>query len=302
MEIEQITKELNKRFAEPLKEYYDRRVIFWYDPDKEFADEIADLQLDNAKVLALTGKNNFAAKLTLHQDQESNYLVYCPLLYEKQEDNWLLDVELYSEEFRADVVSIWMNELHIPNEERFRKVVQAHKKFFNAKERRNKFAAIVPQIQIPQQINYGVMAVLVGCRDAEAPAIIKAVLCNDLNNDTNTAYQNLVAYNCHGMLHTLAALATGYSQGDDFDVFGLARYVIVSALSKNLKEEYLKGLEHYYSGSKQAFCYDLVAEWMRSAEKDIYVKVANVVELDLQLAERLNKAAIKDLLFIECLP
>lgn len=302
MEIEQITKELNKRFAEPLKEYYERRVIFWYDPDKEFADEIDNLQLANAKILALTGKNNFAAKLTLHQDTQNNYLVYCPLLYEKQEDNWLLDVELYSEEFRADVVSIWMNELHIPNEERFRKVVQAHKKFFNAKERRNKFAAIVPQVQIPQQINYGVMAVLVGCREAEAPAIIKAVLCNDLNNDTNTAYQNLVAYNCQGMLHTLAALATGYSQGDDFDILGLARYVIVAALSKNLKEEYLNGLEDYYRGSKQAFCYDLVAEWMRSTEKNIYFQVATIIEVDLQLPERLNKATIKDLLLIDCLP
>ena len=39
MDVEHITKELNKKFAAPLQEYYKRRIVFWYDPDKEFADE-----------------------------------------------------------------------------------------------------------------------------------------------------------------------------------------------------------------------------------------------------------------------
>ena len=50
MDIEYITKELNKKFAAPLKEYYHRRVVFWYDPDKEFSEDIKRLALDNAKV------------------------------------------------------------------------------------------------------------------------------------------------------------------------------------------------------------------------------------------------------------
>ena len=124
MDIEHITKELNKKFAAPLQEYYKRRIVFWYDPDKEFADDVENLSLDNARVLVLTGRNNFSAKLELHREADSNYLVYCPLVYANIEDNWLLDVELYSEEFRADVVSLWMDDLHIPNEENLRKHVQ----------------------------------------------------------------------------------------------------------------------------------------------------------------------------------
>ena len=65
MDIEYITKELNKKFAAPLKEYYPRRVVFWYDPDKEFAEDVQELVLDNAKVFALTGSNSFEAKMTL---------------------------------------------------------------------------------------------------------------------------------------------------------------------------------------------------------------------------------------------
>ena len=81
MDIEYITKELNKKFAAPLKEYYPRRVVFWDDPDKEFAEDVQELVLDNAKVFALTGSNSFEAKLTLHRDAASNYLFYCPLAY-----------------------------------------------------------------------------------------------------------------------------------------------------------------------------------------------------------------------------
>ena len=41
-----------------------------------------------------------------------DYLVYDPLSYEKdQHDDWLLDIKLLSEDFRADLVSLQMEEL-----------------------------------------------------------------------------------------------------------------------------------------------------------------------------------------------
>ena len=77
VDIEYITKELNKKFAAPLKEYYHRRVVFWYDPDKEFSDDIKSLALANAKIFVLTGSNNFEAKLLLHRDTENNMKKIC---------------------------------------------------------------------------------------------------------------------------------------------------------------------------------------------------------------------------------
>ena len=73
------------------------------------------MRLDGVKILKLTGKNNFAAKHILSDtDTKSNYLVYNPLSYPYIRDNWLLDIELYSEEFRADLLSIRMQELNMP--------------------------------------------------------------------------------------------------------------------------------------------------------------------------------------------
>ena len=85
----------------------------------------------------------FAAKKLLNvDDTTSNYLVYSPIAYELQEDDWLLNIELYSEEFRADLVSIWMNEIDLPATPDFRRLVKVYKKFFGAQTRRATFAKL----------------------------------------------------------------------------------------------------------------------------------------------------------------
>ena len=64
--------------------------------------------LENAKVIALTGNNAFSVKKLLSVDDlTTNYLVYSPCVYNRPDDNWLLDVELYSKEFRTEREYPW---------------------------------------------------------------------------------------------------------------------------------------------------------------------------------------------------
>ena len=70
MDTDKIVQELNRRFAEPLPEFYNRRIIVWYDEDKEFEDKLEDVVLTDAKVVILSGTNNCIVKnfvLTLFQ-------------------------------------------------------------------------------------------------------------------------------------------------------------------------------------------------------------------------------------------
>ena len=97
MDSEKIIQDLNRRFAAPLPEFYKRRIVVWIDEDQEFVDKLDEITLGGAKVVALTGTNNFyVKKLLAVDDPTSNYLVYRPFAYESDEDNWLLDVELYA--------------------------------------------------------------------------------------------------------------------------------------------------------------------------------------------------------------
>ena len=49
IDSEKIIQDLNRRFAAPLPEFYKRRIIFWYDEDREFEDKISDIALNDAK-------------------------------------------------------------------------------------------------------------------------------------------------------------------------------------------------------------------------------------------------------------
>ena len=38
MDTDKVIQDLNHRFAAPMPEFYQCRIIFWYDEDKEFSD------------------------------------------------------------------------------------------------------------------------------------------------------------------------------------------------------------------------------------------------------------------------
>lgn len=102
MDDDKVVQDLNRRFAAPLPEFYKRRIIVWIDEDQEFVDKLDEIIVSGVKIVVLTGTNNFyVKKLLTVDDPDSNYLVYRPFAYESDEDNWLLDIELYSEEFRS---------------------------------------------------------------------------------------------------------------------------------------------------------------------------------------------------------
>ena len=98
MSTESIQFSLRERFAAPLPEFYKRRIMFWQDEDREFETMLDELEIPDVKIIKLTGTNNFAVKkLLLHDDLTSNFLIYNPFSYTQQQDNWLRDIELFSE-------------------------------------------------------------------------------------------------------------------------------------------------------------------------------------------------------------
>ena len=301
-DIEKITQELNKRFAAPLPEFYKRRIIFWYDEDREFEDKVEDLALDNARVLVLTGCNNFEAKKLLAvDDTTNNYLVYCPLRYEKPEDNWLINIELYSEEFRADLNSIWMDEMGLPNNATVRRMVKGYRKFFNNIERRKSVAAMAKNIVTASQLHMAVMASICGMKDAQPSGIIRAVLSQSLDMDGNTIYQDMVKYGAQNPFWVMIAQATGYSEGDDADLGRLATHILLTAATRTMRPEHLAGLDSFISTPHQSYCYDMVSEWLQTDPDGLY-HIARFVEDEARLSARFMKLNVEDLVDTECFP
>lgn len=303
MDLETIIRDLNKRFAAPLPEFYKRRIIFWYDEDREFEDKLDDIQVDNAKLLVLTGTNNFAVKKLLNvDDTTSNYLVYSPISYESQEDNWLLNIELYSEEFRADLVSIWMNEIDLPATPDFRRLVKVYKKFFGAQNRRATFAKLNKGISTPSQMHLTVMAAICGTDNAQPNSIVKAVIGGGTNMETNEVFQSLVNYGAEAPFWALVKQATGYFEGECSTINKLVTHILLTATTRTLRMEYLAGLDSFISTPHQAWCYDFVSEWITGNNKQELVEILRNVEEELVLRKRFKQVPLDDLVGTEVFP
>ncbi len=302
MDIEKVLQDLNTRFAAPLPEFYKRRIIFWHDEENEFSDKIADISLDDAKILILTGTNNFAAKKLLNEDDTgSNYLVYCPIVYASDEENWLLDAELYSEQFRADLFSIWMDEMGAAHTPQIRSCFKKYRKFLNAKDRRRRVISLGKGLNKPAEVQLAIMTVLCGIRDAKPEDIIRTVLENGLGKEENSIYQEFVNYEIDEAFWRMVRQGTGY-QEDDPDLGRLASHILLTATTRTMRAEILAGLDSFISTAHQAYCYDLVSDWLHSDDMKKVREIAADAESEAKLPQRFMKLTIADLIEMEVFP
>ncbi len=302
MDIEKVIQELNGRFALPLPEYYHRRIIFWYDEDREFEDKLDGIQLENVKIVALTGSNTFMVKKLLsHDDLTSNYLVYNPLSFDRPDDDWLIDIKLYSEEFRADLISIWMDEMGLVSSFAMRKQVKHYRKFFNAKDRRAKIAAQAKTPSNPAQLHLAVMAAICGLKDAQPNQIIQSIFHAGFDKDSNLLYQEFVNYGANDAFWAMARQGTGYCE-EEGDIGQLAIHLLLTASTRTLFREHLAGLDKFLSLPHQAYCYDFVSDWLRSDNNRQFYEIAHYVEEEARLPQRFEQMPLEDLIDTECFP
>lgn len=303
MDLNTIIRDLNTRFAAPLPEFYKRRIIFWYDEEKEFEDKLDEIPLENAKLLVLTGTNNFAAKKLLTvDDTTSNYLVYSPITYESKEDDWLLNIELYSEAFRADLVSIWLNEVDLPQTPDFRRLMKKYRKFFGAQTRRTAFLKRNRGIDAAPQMHLTVMATICGTQDVRPNSIIKAVISNGTDMESNETFQSLVNFGADAPFWALVKQATGYFEEEDASIEKLVAHILLTATTRTLRTEYLAGLDGFISTPHQAWCYDFVSEWIAGDRKEEINGILRNVEEELHLQSRFKQVPLEDLVGTEMFP
>ena len=299
-----IEKTLRDRFNVPLKDNYKRRIIFWQDPSGEFSGLVDELRLDGVNILKLTGTNNFAAKLLLSEtDTQSDYLVYNPISYADIKDDWLLDIELYSEEFRADLISIRMQQLYMPDNAQMRKAVKSYARFFENKEREAKLAAFKSSYNSVGQLHIDVLAVLSGSSSNTVAGVIRTILMNGLYMDENESINQIKKFGNESVLWEMISRYTGYvHHQESASLLPLASHILLTALSLTIKLSCLSGLEKMISVPHQQVCYDLINEWMHSEDDDALYEIAREVEEQYDLAERFDELEIPELLNSECFP
>ena len=168
-----------------------RTIVFWYDPAKNFADDIKDDSFSNCKVL-ICDHNEFEIKKTIeHDDLASNFLVYVPSERPADNDNWLLYILMYSKEYYADTVALTMRRLGITNND-LRKVIEQHIKFFDSDVRVKKLSDYISVNDETRSsdLRLALMAALVKSEKKS----IDSVLAELVFDKDGTKYKELVKY------------------------------------------------------------------------------------------------------------
>lgn len=303
MSTESIQFALTERFAAPLPEFYQRRILFWQDEDREFEAMLDELVIPNVKIIKLTGTNNFAVKkLLLHDDLTSNYLIYNPFSYSQPQDDWLRDIELFSEEYRADFISMQMSELNIEASPAMRKTVKLYAKFLDSKERRQKLHRIGRDYQTPLQLHIDIMAVLAGLNGGSAQDVFIAVLSDGLDEEKNAALNNIKKFGNIEAFWQLVRKYTGYIHEDEKPLGFFAAHVLLTALAQTMNASVLKGLERFISDSNKAYCYSIVHEWRNHEDNSSLWDLCRSIEQELQLPSRFDKQDIETLLTADLFP
>jgi len=303
LSTESIQFNLKERFAAPLPEFYRRRIIFWQDEDREFESTLDELELPGVNIIKLTGTNNFAVKkLLLHDDLTGNYLIYNPFSYASPQDNWLRDIELYSEEFRADYYSILMSELNINASPVMRRTVKLYSTFFDNKERVARLRKIGREYQTPLQLHIDIMAVLAGLSGGSAQDVFIAVLSAGLDEESNAVLNNIKKFGNIEAFWQLVRKYTGFIHEDDKPLGFFSSHVLLTALAQTMNPSVLKGLERFISESNRAYCYSIVHEWRNREDNTALWDLCRTVEQELQLPSRFDKQEIETLLTGDIFP
>ena len=192
MEIDKIKEMLEYRFSLTTELPQKRHIIFWYDSKKEFKDLIDELNLTDVKIIKLTKSvdkkgeaiytNIFKTKYTLEViDTESNYLIYSEYPRAIDSENYLLDIEKYSEFFEADKSAMIVEELKLDRTNyRFGEIIREYSSFFANKERREKLIKLIenPESLDEEKFKLSILTTISGAKTVDILEILKNIILN----------------------------------------------------------------------------------------------------------------------------
>jgi len=197
-----------------LSDYEKRKIVFWYDRDQTAEEEdLASirtaLQQHGIKMHLL--KNNFfeTKKLLEHDDTESHYLIYSPEAERPYEENWLLDIQLYSGRFETSWISDLKTEIGIDSYD-LDSFLETHQKFFANKVRVAAFKKLYQNTWKEDDLLLGIFAVLTSSSVVDEKQILRNLLMNSLTEEENTIWEDIVRYNLADAFWEMAGRQFGY--------------------------------------------------------------------------------------------
>lgn len=185
-----------------------RRMIFWYDEGGQMQEFAASLSLPGIESVVVDG-NPFSVKhhILTSPQPERGWLIYSPHACPPDEDNWLLDLQVQSLPFAANMRTLYAVECNIPVELKDR-IIAGHKDFFSQKENRDRLVMRNCQTMDADSIELQMLAIT--CKtDPHFDQLIYA-LASEAIEDKTEIQEKLEKYNLAEAYWVLIEKSIGY--------------------------------------------------------------------------------------------
>ncbi len=280
MNLKRLKNRLEESFGKTPSNGRSRHIIFWYDEEGEFAQDIDELGLDNAKILKIESNNAFYIKYKLEkEDSTSNYLLYSSMAKPLPQDNWLLDILKYSIEFSADRAVMLMQDFGI-SDYSLRNVFKRYLGFFADNVRRRKFTSYGITDFTEEEVDIAVLSALCNLSVNDFEEVVKKVLLEDL--EENRYLKDISKYADLDVFWGLLENRYAYKDKEQ-SLEKLAITLLTSHLNFNLKAELPDTWQEYLS-DKKANCYVFVNNFMHySTNGKEYSPLADGIERKLNV-------------------
>jgi len=298
MEIVQTLKEK----IEQEKYTKGRAIIFWYDPDQQITiEELEDnFKSEDVLVHQLTPNNFLKLKIEIEiNNPKKSYLLYAPFSRPADQENYLLDILLYSTEFKADQVAILAEQLFI-RDHILRPYIEAYPLFFRANDRREKLKKVLPKEADKRHLDMAILAVLTNSPSVDFSHIVKNILVQGLGEELNDSYKKIQQYFSIEVLWRLIQQNFGIIVDDKDKPL---QYLMTSLFYQHFKRDALvgiEGLDEDYKSTLPNACGLFIDDWMRGQEKETVILEEYIkdMEVSLELRYHLQGTRIRILLTV----
>lgn len=296
MNLEEVTRVLNDIYKEPLLYEKKRHIVFWYDEESEFVEDIDTLQLDNVRLLKLDNNNYFYIRYELEKvDTESNILIYANMQKPNPRENWLLDIYKYSIEFSTDKTTVLMRDLNIKDPS-LSNILKSYSKFFGSKDRYAIFKKYDIQEYTEDMIHIAVLSSLAKLTNPDFEEVAKRVLKEILNEDKKYI-DNIEKFGNVDAFWELASKKYGYNL-DEKTPGKLMILLTLTDLSDKVNKELPNNYKNYIS-NKKSNCTIFINHFMNDREDSSYYNaLADKIQDVIKLESTVDKWDMDD--FIQC--
>jgi hypothetical protein len=304
-----VIEKLRQKIDEELRQK-ERAIVFWYDAQGQLDSEELNNQLKDIEVRQLNDNNYFQLKMEIElQNPKTSYLIYSDEPRPRDNENMLLDIFLYSAEFKADETAL-LTEMFNVEDFVLRPLMKEYPAFFASKERKNKLSRVLPAQADREVFELSMMAVLTRSPVHDIRTITTLLLTKGVDMETNELVGQLEKnYSLSKSLEKIG----GYFGVSLIDSEEPLKKLVDTLIYQHFNQNFQGSIEEWdnqWKSSSPNICALYIEEWLNNLHAEVienYIKVwekeydvqAVLTDYELKQYEDVATFPVLDVMIIE---